>query len=186
MKKIIFTLILIIFIYLLYFKFYKKEHKFWDKQPVSRNNIKNEGIIANNPKFNIILNNNMYFKNMDIDNEKDFNLIHTFINDHYTDTYIYPKNFLKDTLKYLKKNECDNIGLFNKNNETDSDFLCNIINDLNQLNLYNIHKNNIDLLLSNDTIEIKKELDKNYIIIKDKLQNTYRKIINYIFDLKID
>ena len=95
-------------------------------------------------------------------------------------------------LLYVFSNIVNNINnkleklLFNKNNETDSAFLCSIINDLNQLNLYNIHKNNIDLLLSNDTIDIKKELDKNYIIIKDKLQNTYRKIINYIFDLKID
>ena len=95
-------------------------------------------------------------------------------------------------LLYVFSNIVNNINnkleklLFNKNNETDSDFLCNIINDLNQLNLYNIQKNNIDLLLSNDTIYIKKELDKNYIIIKEKLQNTYRKIINYIFDLKID
>jgi hypothetical protein len=95
-------------------------------------------------------------------------------------------------LLYVFSNIVNNINnkleklLFNKNNETDSAFLCSIINDLNQLNLYNIHTNNIDLLLSNDTIDIKKELDKNYIIIKYKLQNTYRKIINYIFDLKID
>ena len=106
---IFFALVLLIYINIKL----NKKHKFWDKQPVSRDTLKKEGIISNNPKMKILLDNKMYFKNLDINNDNEFKIIYNFINSNFSDNYNYTKNFLKETLNYLGK--VFNIGLYNNN-----------------------------------------------------------------------
>ena len=121
-------IIILIFIFKYLFLKTNKKHKFWDKQPVSRKYINNEGIISTNPIFNIILKNNMFFKDIDITLSKNLLLIYNFINNNYNESYIYSINFLKETLLYLNNNESNNIGLFNENNEIIGFIHCKPIN----------------------------------------------------------
>ena len=130
---LIFIIIIIVIIFfkcLLFFlwSYKKQKHKFWDKQPVSRIYINKEGIISTNSKFNIILKNNMFFKNIDITLSKNLIMIHNFINNNYNESYLYSIDFLKETLLYLNNNESYNIGLFNQNNEIIGFIHCKPIN----------------------------------------------------------
>jgi len=124
-KKFFFIFICLIFIY--YKKIYNTHHKFWDNQPVSRKYLKNEGIISKNPKFNIILKNNMFFRNININSKYDLSLIHQFINNHFSNSYEYSIDFLKESLFYLDENTSNNIGLFNHNNEIIGFIHCKLI-----------------------------------------------------------
>ena len=79
-NKIIFICITIFII----IKFKIKSHNFWDKQPVSRNNIKTQGLIGINPNFHIILNKKYMFKKLC----NNINL-YKFINKHFSKNYKY-------------------------------------------------------------------------------------------------
>lgn len=100
-------IIIICVIIFIVIKFRIKSHKFWDKQPVSRNNIKTEGIIGINPKFNIILDEKYVFKKL----YNDINLCN-FINTHFSKNYKYSSKYLQN---YLFKINSLNIGLFYNN-----------------------------------------------------------------------
>ena len=117
--KVSFILLCITIIIITVFIFkkfiFKSKHKFWSQQPVSRNHVTKEGIISKNPKFNVILPENMFFKELDVQNHKDISNLHTFINNHYSDTYQYSKNFLSETLNYLDSSRCCNVALYKDN-----------------------------------------------------------------------
>jgi len=89
-----------------------KKHLFWDKQPVSRVKLNKEGTISINPRFNIILEDNMILKDIDVISE--ITAVTSFINTHFSDTYIYPTQFLKESLQYLNNKKVFNIGLYLK------------------------------------------------------------------------
>ena len=110
-----YLLLIIIIVIFLYIKYIlRRNHKFWDKQPVSRKIIKMEGIISKNPKFNIILDKNFKFSRIAINNNDKCKELFKFINKHFSKFYTYPNNFLTETLTYINKNKVYNIGLYDK------------------------------------------------------------------------
>jgi hypothetical protein len=112
MILILILILILIFVIYYYFSPYKN-HKFWDKQPVSRNNCNlKKGFIGIIPKFNTKLENNYVFKHLNIPIKS--NEIVSFINNHFSDNYKYSNKFLVNTLTY--NNIGYNMGLFHNNN----------------------------------------------------------------------
>ena len=80
----------------------KRPHKFWNKQPVSRNTTPaKEGIISKTPIFNIDLPKDYSFliEPLIFNSSSMLNLIN-FINNNFSDHYKYSKQFLYETLAY--------------------------------------------------------------------------------------
>lgn len=97
-------LIYLIIIYFFLKKINTKKHKFWSKQPVSRNNLKNIGYISYNPKFNINLYNKYKFKFIKVDKT-----ILNFIDTHFSEQNKYNNEYLYNTLNQYN---CFNISLY--------------------------------------------------------------------------
>tara|TARA_B100000767_G_C19777115_1_gene543297 strand:+ start:5317 stop:6468 length:1152 start_codon:yes stop_codon:yes gene_type:complete len=104
----------------------KKQHKFWNKMPISnRKNTNGEILDINKNKTNTNkpykLPSSLSWYNIDIDNEKDSNDIVKFLNENYHDNtsdsyFVFNKNILQWFLGYDDNNKKLAIGLKNKNN----------------------------------------------------------------------
>lgn len=166
-------IIYLLFLCIIYiFLFKKKKHDFWDKQPVSRDYILNEGIISKNPKFNIILDNDFYLQEIIIDDNK-IKIIHKFINEHFTNNYIYSINFLKNSLTI--HDDSYNLGLFNKNND--------IIGFIHTKPIILSIKNKIEKFIYTDFLCIHKNYRNNNLatILISKVINNYNPYQLFIF-----
>ena len=137
MIKLIIFLSVIFICYTMFLTSKIKPHKFWDKQPVSRNNlITHEGVISKTPIFNIDLPKNYYFskESLVLNSDSMLNLI-KFINNNFSDHYKYSKQFLYETLAYP-----DSINVKLKHNDKIIGF---------------IHAKPINLTINKKNIEIK-------------------------------
>lgn len=114
MKYLYFIIICTPIIYLI-LKNRRKKHKFWDKQPVPRNNLEKKGKIKDkNPIFNLNLSDSLKIVNLNINSKS--NKIFNFINNNFSDNYNYSDKLLLSSLNHLKNSKVNNIGLY-KNDE---------------------------------------------------------------------
>lgn len=111
MKPLILFITIIIIVYN-YFN-QRKTHKFWDKQPVSKKGTIKNGIISKLPYIKIIVNDEFKFKYLKLNSICDFDIVFKFINEHFSENYIYNKHFLKQTLLYNGNGY--NLGIFFRN-----------------------------------------------------------------------
>ena len=184
---ITFYIIILLIIFLYYYFYIQKKktiHKFWDNQPVSRNNITlKTGIISSTPFFKIKMNKD--YKLTYLNPRNSSKQIVNFINTHFSKSYQYTENFLINTLGYNKKGY--NVGLFYKNSLIgfihSKPVTLSIKNDL--INLYYVdylcihnefRNRNLAAILISKLINDHHDKSKCFIFKKDKYQLPF----NYI------
>ena len=143
--------ILIVFLYRKYF--IKSNHKFWDKQPVSRNQIKKEGIVGINPKFNIVLDKGYNFSEIVINNTPKCQELFQFINNHFSgliDFYFACNDFLAYDIALTINAWCFD----NKNNFMKQRFKSFIKGYENHRVLTEEEKNSLSILLRGAAMRI--------------------------------
>ena len=164
----------------------KKTHKFWDKQPVSRNdNSFKSGLIGHTPVFNIKIGEKYKFTNLSPENCS--RKIVNFINTHFSKSYQYTEKFLINTLSYNKKGY--NLGLFYEKNligfihsKPVTLSIKNDLVDLYYVDFLCIHnkfrKKNLAAILISKLIQDHRDKSKFFIFKKDKYQLPFNYIVN--------
>ena len=101
---------IVIFFIIIFLK--KKIHRYWNKQPVSRNEIKVEGVITRNIPTPLKLKKYYYAKFL---NNQYFGDIGIFLSEHYIKNYNYNTDTITWLLNFPYMVERNRIAIYNEN-----------------------------------------------------------------------
>lgn len=191
-----YTILFITLIIIVWYFFFRIKHKFWDRQPVSRNNLKKEGIISNVLPKPIKLRSPIEVIKIQ-SNDKTFQkFLPSFLNNHYISEYTYDTKYIEwfFTFPNLKATTINHTGkivgtIINKpyNVKMGDDTIYSHYVDMLSIHTEHRKKNYASLLMSN-TIQItSNNLYKTYIFKTENKTlpyNHFCKSKYYIFNIE--